>query len=412
MRFRPCQLLAITVLLATGVPHLAAAQEPGGPPFLVLLGARLIDGTGAEPVEDSALVIGGDRILYAGRRGDIEIPTSATVLDVAGLTVLPGIINSHVHNGLSETNLRAWARAGVTTVRDLGSTPSGLALFRRLYPPQPDRARLVAAGPLITVPNGYPTVPFGSATALPVATLAEARSQAERLLDTAVDLLKLALETGAVFGRTIPTLSLDQAQLLVRVAHGRGTVVSAHVTSVVDLELALDAGVDDLAHMVADRQAPDELLHRVVSQGVFWVPTLELWQCTPLLDESISNLRRFVVAGGRVAVGTDFAGYTCDFDLGLPMSEMELMVRAGMSPEQIIVAATANAAAVCNLESELGTLEKGKLADLVVVQGDPLVDLQALRDVKLVLHGGVPIRNELPARAQGVPRRVTSRIGR
>jgi imidazolonepropionase-like amidohydrolase len=399
--------LGLVVIVVLGIASLCTHGQEGGAEFLVLAGGRLIDGTGAEPVEDAAIVIRGSRILYAGPAAEIEFPTGAEVLDVSGLTALPGFINAHVHRGTDVSNLEAWAWQGVTTVRDLGATAGTLSRFRHLHPPTPERARLVASGPLITVPGGYPTVPFGSSTAAPVLSPEDARRLAEELLDGGADLLKLALETGTVFGRDIPVMSLAEATMLVRVAHGRGTVASAHITSVVDIDLALDAGVDDLAHMAVDRALPEETVERIVGQGVLWVPTLELWQCTGQSSMAVANLRRFVRAGGQVALGTDFEGYSCSWQLGMPTTEFGLMERAGMAAMEIIVAGTRNAARACNLERDLGTVEAGKVADLVLVRGDPLSRLGALRDVRMVIHDGVVIRDGRAAqRRQATQRRA------
>jgi imidazolonepropionase-like amidohydrolase len=104
------------------------------------------------------------------------------------------------------------------------------------------------------------------------------------------------------------------------------------------------------------------------------------------------NLKRFVAGGGQVALGTDYAGYSMPFELGMPITEIELMHQAGMTPMQIIVAATKNAAHVSNRDRDLGTLEVGKIADVLIVNGDPLQDLHALLDVRLVVKDGVIIR--------------------
>jgi imidazolonepropionase-like amidohydrolase len=371
----------------------------------------MIDGTGAEPVEDAVLVVSGGRILAAGPRDGIEIPVLSEVFDVSGMTVLPGFFNAHVHRGLSAANLEAWARAGVTTVRDLGCNEHSLAIFRDYFPPEPQRARLVAAGPLITVPGGYPIVPFGGSWNTTINSVDEAQETGERLLDGDADLLKLALETGTMFGQTIPVMSLDEASMLVRVAHGRGTVVSAHITSTVDLDLALDAGVDDLAHMAVDRLLTAAEIQRIVDDEVAWVPTLELWLCNGLRDMAVANLGLFVAGGGLVALGTDYEGYTCNWELGMPMTEIRLMAQSGMTPMQIIVAATLNSARVSNLERDLGSLEQGKIADVLVVEGDPLSDLDALQDVRLVIHEGTIIRNELSSTTPPPPRPIGGRVG-
>jgi imidazolonepropionase-like amidohydrolase len=140
---------------------------------------------------------------------------------------------------------------------------------------------------------------------------------------------------------------------------------------------------------------PEDLIARVIEQGVYWVPTLELAQCNGNLSVTADNLRGFLQSGGNVALGTDFAGYrNCEFDLGMPMTEIELMLEADMTPMQIIVAATNNGAHVCGLDDEIGTLEAGKIADILVVAGNPLEDMHALADVQMVIHNGVIIRDE------------------
>jgi imidazolonepropionase-like amidohydrolase len=120
----------------------------------------------------------------------------------------------------------------------------------------------------------------------------------------------------------------------------------------------------------------------MVEAGVYWVPTLELWQGVGLRSAAIpDNLRRFVAAGGKVALGTDYLGAPgVRFDLGMPITEIELMADAGMTPEQIIIAATRHAAHVCGLERELDTLEPGKIADVLVVDGDPLPILRQAQE--------------------------------
>ena len=411
MRKRSAVLALVTISIVLFTSFGACADSGDDAKVIVLVGGRLIDGTGTDPVDDAAVAISDGRILYAGPRNAVEIPSTAEIRDATGLVILPGFINAHVHRGLSTRNLEAWARAGVTTVRDLGCAEESLATFRDLYPAVPGRARLVAAGPLITVPGGYPIVPFGGGWTAVVTSEDSARETGEALLDGGADLLKLVFETGTVFGRTIPVLSPEEARMLVRVAHGRGTVASAHITSAVDLPLALDAGADDLAHMAVDRLLTTAEVERVVAEDVYWVPSLELWLCAGPRTMAVNNLRRFVNAGGKVALGTDYEGYSCDWDLGMPMTEIRLMAEAGMTPMQIIVAATRHGAHVCNLERQLGTLEVGKTADLFVIEGDPLADLENLQRVRVVFRDGVVIRGELPPEMLPVPRRARRRVG-
>ena len=338
--------------------------------FSALVGGTLIDGTGAVPLPDAALVIQGDCIVAVGPRDAISIPGDARVVELEGAFLLPGLIDAHVHNAYLARNLQTWARAGVTTVRDLGA-PLGFPYFSR-------RDEL-AAGPLVTVPDGYPIVPNQFAS-LTVTSPDDARAKIARLVDEGADVIKIT------FSSNLPTLSPEEAAAIVQTAHERDIPVSAHATNPRELERALDAGVDDVAHMSEDR-VKDAVLRRMVRAGVSWVPTLEA-----LHGHGTENLARFIEAGGQVALGTD-AGYLAGLEIGMPMDEIALLHQAGMTPMQIIVAATRNAARVCRLEHELGALEPGKLADVLVVDGNPLEDLQILTRVRLVMRGGVILRD-------------------
>ncbi len=389
-----CSSAATTVApTATVLP--APLIAPTGDQVVALVNGTLIDGTGVAPLREAVVVIHQGRIAAVGTRAQValRVPDGAQVIDVQGATILPGFINAHVHQGYSEYNLKAWAQAGVTTVRDLGTSPSADVFARRdALLKDNTNARLVAAGPMVTVPDGYPMVPWG-AKGLIVTSPEDAALKVNQLLDDGAGVIKIALESGGSFGRNIPMLSPQEAQAIVEAAHLRGGWVSAHVLRTSDLERALDADVDDIAHMVED-PLTDRLIQRMVEEDVYWVPTLELWKRVGQTDKrTVTNLGRFVQAGGKVALGTDYAGYNAVFDLGLPVTEIELMQEAGMTPLQIIIAATRNAARVCNLDRELGTIEVGKIADVWVVNSDPLQDLRALAQVRLVIHNGVVIRD-------------------
>jgi imidazolonepropionase-like amidohydrolase len=364
------------------------------PVVTALVGGHLIDGIGGPVIEDATVVVRGDRIAAVGSGTEVAVPSGATVIDVGGATILPGFINAHVHSGYQEALLAAWAREGVTTVRDLMG-PRRFDVVAQLAE-RPELALVVAAGPFVTVPGGYPIVPWGATSAVTVTTVEQARAAVDQLVDEGADLIKIATETGREFGLSIPTLSLAQARAIVETAHARGVPVSAHLTRSDDLPLALDAGVDDLAHMVVD-VVSDALIARVISQGTVWVPTLELWYWVRQGRDTtaVANLARFVRAGGKVALGTDLDGYDAPFQVGMPMIEIEHMQQAGMTAMQIIEAATRTAAEVCGLESELGTLEAGKRADILVVDGNPLSDVDALTHTLLVLHRGIVVRDEL-----------------
>jgi imidazolonepropionase-like amidohydrolase len=312
----------------------------------------------------------------------VSIPPDAQIIDLSQATILPGLINTHVHNAYKARNLQIWAQAGVTTVRDLGER-LGRPYFviRDKLRADPHNARLIAAGPLVTVPGGYP-ISGNNFASLTVTSPEDAREKIGQLVDEGAEVIKITLTPGRA-----PSLSPEEAAAIVETAHARGIPVSAHATTAQDLRRALDAGVDDVAHMALDR-VPDTVIRRMVDADVSWVPTFE-----PLENRGQDKLRRFIRAGGRVALGND-GGYLTGIEVGMPMREIQAMHDAGMTPMQIIVAATRDAAYVCRRADLLGTLEVGKYADILVVNGDPLRNLDALRDVQLVIHDGVIIRNE------------------
>lgn len=360
---------------------------------LVLLNGRLIDGTGRDPVPDAVVVIDGERITAVGTRAQVSIPANAPVIDVQGASILPGFINAHVHRAYDREALETWAQSGVTTVRDLGIVGTGnnyadLFDFRDEVSQDPRYARLVAVGPMITVPGGYGR--------LPITSPRHARQTVNDLLADGADLIKIGIEDN-LQGRRWSMLSADEIKAIVESAHARKVPVSAHISRSKHLDLALEAGVDDVAHMIVDPLS-DDLMDRMIEDDVYWVPTLELWRCVRSLHQvnwdakAIDTLKRFSKSGGKVALGSDYGGYDCNFDPGMPMSEIDLMIQAEMTPMQIIVAATKNAAHVCNLDEDIGTLDPGKIADILIVAENPLEDMHALKTVQMVIHNGVIIR--------------------
>ncbi len=356
---------------------------------LALVHGTLIDGTGAAPVADGVVLIAGDRIYAAGPATTVKIPSGTKTLDVGGATILPGFINAHVHHAFNQDNLKAWAQGGVTTVRDEGTSPeqvAGLKAFRGEAGADPHYARLVSAGAMLGVPGGYGNWFITSTEEARQAVLAE--------LADGVEVVKVSLEDGYAGQHDLPKLTAEELAAIVSTAHSNGLPVSAHITQGRFLQPFLDAGVDDIAHVPYD-YIPPESLKQMVKQGVYLEPTFTVYRNygAPIAT-GVDNLRQFVALGGQVALGNDYSGGPGDFELGLPMYEIQHMTEAGMTPMQIIVASTKNAAHVSAMEKTLGTLEPGKFADVLVVNGNPLEDLQALTKIQAVIHNGVVIRNE------------------
>lgn len=356
---------------------------------LALVNGTLIDGTAAEPIPNAVILIAGDKILAVGSQKTLAVPAGVRTLDLPGATLLPGFINAHIHRGFEKANLQAWAQAGVTTVRDESASVAqvaGLKTFRAGIEADPHYARLVSAGTMLTVPGGYGY--------LFVSSPEEARRKVFDELDAGADMIKVSLEDGYAGTQGLPKLTPEELQAIVEAAHSRGRQVSGHITQAAYIQPMLEAGVDDIAHLPYDYISP-ATLQQMVDQGVYLTPTFTVFRNYGApVSMLVQNLKRFVELGGKVALGNDYGGGPGDFELGLPLYEIQSMRLAGMTPMQIIVSCTQNAAHVSQIENEVGTLEPGKFADILVVGGNPLEDLQALTDLRIVIHSGVIIRND------------------
>ena len=384
----------------TNQPTTEPRPSPALPTYdLVLRGGTLIDGSGGQPLPNAAVAIRAGRVVAVGPAAMLSFSPETPVRELAGTTFLPGFVNAHAHTWeLTDDQLRGWTRAGVTTVRDL-SGPRDLLVARRDRLASGGDAtlpRLRVAGPMVTVPDGHPIPIYGeSDRVLAVRGPADAAAQVTALLDGGVDLIKIA-----VSGRTDtnwPELSDAEIRAITDTAHARGARVSAHVDRAIALRRAVLNGIDDAAHMPRDHM-PDDLIAEMVARRVVLVPTIDVyeglaeergnadeWRRT-ILPVMADNLRRFSAAGGILALGDDYGNPRVA--LGMPMPEIEHWLAAGLTPMQVIVAATHGGAAVCGLEQEIGQLRPGMAADVLVVDGDPLTDLRVLERVILVLRAG------------------------
>jgi imidazolonepropionase-like amidohydrolase len=399
----------------------------------VLTGATLIDGTGAAPVPDAAVVIDGDRITAAGPRAALSWPADAEVIDARGRTVIPGLIDAHDHLashgyglatrfGLEEpastTHLRT-ARVlaetlamGYTTVRDAGGLDAGfkLAVEQGLIP----GPRLVVALQIISPtggigdrvsPSGHDCC--GAHDPLLPPCVANGPDPVRDVVRTMVragaDVIKTATTGGASsrpgHGPLDAAFSLAEMEALVTESHALGRRVMCHALGGPGLRTALAAGVDSIEHgCYLDEDAT--LLGQMAVQGTFFVPTLTVYvyhrespaphvreRAVALHAHHVASVRRALELGVPIAAGTDAGGH------GHPKNALEVkyLVEAGLTPMQALRAATQWAAACLGLEREVGTIEQGRLADLVLVGGDPLDDVTLLLDparIELVVKGG------------------------
>ena len=374
------------------------SQESAGVPIAVT--GTLIDGTGAGPVPDAVVVIKDRYITAVGPRKEIKIPGNARVYSFPQGTLLPGFINAHVHSKYDEKLLQVWAREGVTTVRDLAEA-MGVPWFtlRDQLRANPKNARIVAAGPVFTVPDG-----FVKEVSLIVSSAEDAQEKVNKLIDAGADVIKIGLNSPIY-----PELSPEVVKAIVEAAHSRGKPVAAHVISAHGMGVAVEAGVDDISHLAPIGEKSEAFIQQTKEAGVYWIPTFEPQLAAPSGKaqpaapkgkaqptrrmKAIDSFKYFLNLGGAVALGND-SGSMPGVHVGMPIKEILMMQEAAMTPMQIIEAATRHAARVCRLEKELGTLQPGKLADLFVVEGNPLENLNTLTKIRLVIHDGVIIREE------------------
>jgi imidazolonepropionase-like amidohydrolase len=378
----------------------------------VLTGGTIWDGTGASTLPDAVLVIEGDRISQVGPRSTVSVPADAEVIDLHGGYVLPGLIDSHNHLGLAadidilnqihESDARvtmrairrSWThlRSGITTIRLCGER--GLMdmewrdAFEHDLLPGP---RLVISGWALTAPHGHMAHEFSRIVEGP-----EDMRQAVRTnLRHGADFIKLLITGSRATRWTQPRttyLSKDEIEIAIDEAHRAGRTVTAHCHGGDGLIWALDAGIDCIEH--AANVNDDEIsriaaakIPVVVTLGVYFdahdPPAEALDRINPRYQPSFEAVAKAYRAGVPIVVGADTRHGP--FNL---VFELLCLKKCGLSNEDLLLAATRRGAEVCGLQEELGTLEAGKLADIVVVERNPLEDIEALRGVKLVFKGG------------------------
>ena len=408
--------------------------------MLVLDRITLIDGTGATPVTDAAILIDGERIVAAGPRAAViaSLPPDVERLDGGGRVVLPGLIDCHDHLAHTERDLMALAAsplslrilqvaenlkttlaAGITTMRDAGGLDVGFkqAVEQGLIP----GPRLMLGLTIISRTGGIDDPQLRSGISLdwrflpglpsPVANgVEEVRKKVREVLHAGADVVKCA-STGGVSSRTLTaldeTMTLAELQVIVDEARMLNKKTFVHAYGGPGLENAVTAGIDSIEHGAYLCRLP-ETIRRMADQGTFLVPTLMVialhrqqgspWariKATEMREEHRRSIHMAMEAGIPVAMGTD-AGF---YGHGRNAMELTLLVEEGLTPMQAIVASTATAAACLGLEREIGTLEPGKLADLLIVEGDPLQDISLLErqeSLTMVMKGGQPFVDRLP----------------
>lgn len=432
LRYLLWMFAGCALLVAAAVIFFVATLYTPGPPqrgYLVLTGATVLVGEELERRTGAAIVVRDGKIADVLDVAEMEIPPAATVIDLNGLTVMPGLIDLHVHLASPElevderfgpakmarwileharffpTKRRAFLAHGITTIRSLGDDLGFVMEMRKLLRTgELEGPRLYAAGPMFTTDQGHPIVTIGvdatsDAVRLP-STPDEARQAVAALADgdDRVDLIKVIQERGGS-QYSLEPIAPDVLDAIVDEAHRRGLTVVAHWGTQEDLTDVLDAGVDGLQHLEArgvQEGLPTGMLRLMIDRGVSLAPTLTVMEAATLrserplprdaLQRSMSTLGVLHGAGVRVVAASDAGMPGVRPGAGLHR-EIELFTQSGLSSRAALRAATSEAAKELGTD-RIGAIMRGRIADLVVLKGDPLRRIENIRNVIMVLREG------------------------
>lgn len=422
---RRLQISVSAIAFAAAVVGGLHAQQPPAA-VKAFTGVRLIDGTDRPPIANATIVVREGRIVAAGASSAVTVPAGAERVVLTGKTVVPGFIDTHSHLGDAnvERGLQTNAAYGVTTVFLQGGEGAKVFAARASQGTllSLNRSRLFTVGPVLA-----PTSPENARELV-------AKTQAMK-----VDAIKIRVDDEAGGFAGAPALAAggkmrpEVYRAVIDEAHKRGLLASVHIFYLKDAEGVLQAGADFLTHNVRDTDVSPAVINLLKSRGVCVCPAMVrevvnfVYESTPdffsdpfflahadmavvaqmkdpkqqeamrasagarvakaSLPMSTRNLKKLVDGGVTIAVGTD-AGGGSRFPGYSEHMEFDLMAKAGMTPRQILMAATSNAARCLRLDKEVGTLEPGKFADFVVLDADPLADIANTRKISDVYISG------------------------
>jgi imidazolonepropionase-like amidohydrolase len=413
-------LACLLLVLATGylTPVVVEAQQPAA--VTVFEGARLIAGDGSAPVADSAFIVENGRFTAVGRKGQLKVPAGAARVDLTGKTVMPAIVDAHKHLAVTRDalvdQLQHLAYYGIGVAMSMGQDTGDVA-FQVRAETIPNAARLRTAGRGLTGPEpGRTEAPYW------VKTEAETRKAVQEMAARKVDLIKIWVDDR---DHTVTKLSPELYRAAIDEAHKHGLRVIAHIFTLEDAKGVLRAGIDAFAHSVRDKDIDDEFIKMMKARPNMIVdPNLpdrgvkvdRSWLRDSVAAEEFQklqaeskddpkaqqffgiqsrNLAKLNAAGIKIALGTDGS---------IPWAaheEMADMVASGMTPAQVLVAATGNSADLLKL-TDVGTVAVRKSADFIVLDANPLDDITNTRRIASVyLRGSQVDRAALRARWTG-----------
>jgi imidazolonepropionase-like amidohydrolase len=414
-RHDPFSFLRLTVgifFILTAIGLSVSAGQSSAPDIAFVGGKVYLSPTSA-PIEDAVIVVHAGKISMIGKRGQVQVPKSAQVIDCTGKVVTAGFWNSHVHftedvwanaatapaDKLESHMQEMLTRWGFTTVWDIGSNPyDTLALRKRVESGEISGPKIYTTAGNILPEDGIPVyVPkdlAGQLKQFEAATPADAARIANRQLAMGADGLKLF--TGSIMGHgKITVMPTDVAEKAVHVAHAAGKPVFAHPSNHAGSDNALAAGVDILAHTIPiENGYTAEELAKMKAQHTALIPTLTLWEVElekdhapaeeeqAFVQKGVSELKSYFDQGGTILFGTD-VGYTQHYDTG---EEYALMAKSGMKWQDILMSLTTNPATY--FKSGTGELAKGDDADLVVLAADPAADVRNFAKVDYTVRAG------------------------
>ena len=418
--------------LVVAMCQIAYAQATPGVKTRAIVGASVLRLDGSPPLADAIVVINGDRIASVGPASTTKAPPGAEVIKAAGKWIIPGLMNMHVHLGLvlpgrqgaepaNETdgelalrmasNARASLLSGTTAVRLTGEARHiDFALRKAIERGEADGPRIFTAGALVGVTGGHGSGRTGEGNDGPD----EFRKAVRREIFAGADWIKIAISGGiADTHGSIAASSMTREEMaaVIDTAHRHNVKVTAHSGSPVATEEAVDLGLDCVEHGYF---LTPEVLRKMRQKGVWLVPTIVVSQPTVMeffrkigspdwylaRVESVgkqhwASLEGAIREGVKIALGTDQFPFEPNDGTTATIREAQYYVQAGMTPLQALRAATIDAAKLLGAADRLGSIEQGNFADLLILDGNPAIDITALRTIRVVMKGGRIYRNDL-----------------